>query len=56
MTLLEEIRFQRAAGVIASREHGAIAEAVSAGRTCVQTKLADGTVLETLGSTPVQPC
>lgn len=50
MTLLEEIQSKCSPELIASREHGAIAEAVSAGRTRVQTKLGGiGTVLETLG-------
>lgn len=52
MTILEEIQAKCSPELIASREHGAIAAAVSVGRTKVTTYLGGvGTVLERLGPT-----
>ena len=52
MTLLEEIQAKCSPELIASKEHGAIAEAVSAGRTKVVEHLGGiGTVLAHLGPT-----
>ena len=50
MTLLEEIKTKCSAELLASSEHGAIAEAVSQGRTAVVSRLGGiGAVIETLG-------
>lgn len=52
MALLDEIQAKCSAELIASREHGAIAELVSVGRTQVVQRLGGiGLVLETLGPT-----
>jgi hypothetical protein len=50
MNLLEEIQAKCSPELLASREHGAIAEAVSQGRTAVVSRLGGiGAVIETLG-------
>ena len=50
MTLLDEINEKCSPELIASREHGAIAAAVSAGRVRISQRMGGiGTVLETLG-------
>lgn len=50
MTLLEEIQAKCSPELIASRDHGAIAATVSAGRVRISQRLGGiGTVLETLG-------
>lgn len=50
MTLLDEIKAKCSPELLASREHGAIAEAVSQGRTAVVSRLGGiGAVIETLG-------
>ncbi len=52
MTLLEEIQAKCSPALIASKEHGAIAAVVSAGRTRPSTKeVGNGTILEVLGLT-----
>lgn len=51
MNLLEEIQAKCSPELLASREHGAIAEAVSQGRTAVVSRLGGiGAVIETLGA------
>jgi len=50
MTLLNEIKAKCSPELLASREHGAIAEAVSQDRTAVVSRLGGiGAVIETLG-------
>lgn len=50
MTLLDEIKAKCSPELLASREHGAIAAAVSDGRTSVVPRLGGiGAVIETLG-------
>ena len=52
MTLLAEIQAKCSAGLIASRDHDAIAAAVNAGRTKPSTvEIGNGTILEVLGLT-----
>lgn len=51
MTLLEEIKNKCSPELLASREHGEIAVAVSAGRTRIVSRLGGiGAVMETLGA------
>ena len=51
MTLLDEIKAKCSPELLASREHGAIAEVVSEGRTAVVPRLGGiGAVMETLGA------
>lgn len=50
MTLLDEIKAKCSPELLASREHGAIAAAISEGRTAVVPRLGGiGAVIETLG-------
>lgn len=51
MTLLDEIKAKCSPELLASREHGEIAVAVSAGRTRIVSRLGGiGAVMETLGA------